>query len=584
MLKHSRKIVCIFILVFTLISGCSQAPQQMSANDYLSLAKQNKDNKQNYYFIKAADAYINQRQLIPANRLIQQMQQTNLKPNEQQLLLLVSAKYLLLKHDNSNAIALLNTINTQSLNKNEQIDRLRTLAQAYMQLNNWQQSIITLDSMLPLQNTKDKQDTIDTIWQILLVQPNDAINNAVTDNNDLTAWIDLAKRSRNATYATQLQNELVAWQQQYPNSPANALLPKDLQKLNIKPPKLQKVALLLPLTGKYATSGNAVRNGFVAAYYADNNSKPQLDIVDTNKGKVENLYKQAIANGAQMVVGPLIQNNVATIAKHDVPVPTFALNNVKTKTKNLFQFSLSPSDEARQIATRAWRFQHQNALIIMPNNRWGQTVAQAFANKWQSLGGKVAATATYTNIGSLKSVIRHALNIDQSYARKYKLQQLTGSSLRMVPQRRNDIDMVFVISNPAFAKQIKPLLNFYFAGSLDTYALSTSFDQNNNSSDISGMVFADEPWIINNQQLSPRLKDLASSINSTWPGQSNNLKRLNALGVDAYDLTSNLTRLQYFSAFGLPAASGVLFLDPNNGIVRQLNWATISHGKVRLLL
>jgi hypothetical protein len=417
------------------------------------------------------------------------------------------------------------------------------------------------------------------------MQPNEVITNTNSDDPQLDAWLALAKLSRSASSASDLQNKLMIWKQNYPNSEANQLLPPNLTTLNIAANNINKIALLLPLSGKYASSGKAVRNGFIAAYYADNYSKPQLAVIDTAKGNVADLYQQAIKNGAQLVVGPLLQENVATIAAQQITVPTIALNNINSKSaiNNLYQFSLSPSSEARQIAMRAWHSQHKNALIIMPNNAWGTTVAQAFTEKWQSLGGNISGTATYSNFQYLKQDIMHALDIDAAYARESEIQQITGSNLRMVPQPRQDIDMIFVISNPDFARQIKPLLNFYFAGSIDTYALADSFNKNN-SDDLSGMTFCDEPWIINRTQLNDQLKSLANSIDSTWPGQSNQTKRLNALGIDAYYLTKNLPNLHYFSAFGIPAASGTLFLDQSNSIVRQLNCATIDNGQVKLLL
>jgi outer membrane PBP1 activator LpoA protein len=599
MLKHYRKLVCLICLFFVLLTGCSSAPnqmrtndnvfatpKQMSANDYLLLAQKNQSTQQDYYLIKASGAYIDERQLLPAARLIAQLKQKQLDPNNYNLLQLIIAKYQLQKNNAAGALNILNNMQATSLDQDMQIERLKTLAQAYMLLNNWQQSIITLDNMLQLQTKTTQQNTVTTIWQILLAQPNALINSVTSDDQQLNSWIALAKLSRSASSAEDLQSKLISWQQSYPNSPANALLPPNLATLNIVPLKLQKIALLLPLSGKYASSGKAVRNGFIAAYYADSSSKPQLNIIDTATGNVEDLYQQAIQNGAQLVVGPLLQENVATIAEHQVSVPTIALNNINSKSpsNNLYQFSLSPNSEARQIAMRAWRSQHKNALIIMPNNTWGATIAKSFTDKWQALGGTVSATATYSDIQDLKQDIMHALNIDASYARAAEIKKITSNNIRMIPERRQDIDMIFVISNPEFARQIKPMLNFYFAGSIDTYALSDSFNSKNNTDDLSGMIFCDQPWIINRGQLNDELKSLASSIDSTWPGQSNQTKRLNSLGIDAYSLTKNLPRLQYFSAFGLPSASGTLFLDQNNSIVRQLNWATIDNGQVKLLL
>ena len=47
----------------------------------------------------------------------------------------------------------------------------------------------------------------------------------------------------------------------------------------ISEPSLQKVAVMLPLSGNFATSGKAVREGFLAAYYESKKyGQPDLSI------------------------------------------------------------------------------------------------------------------------------------------------------------------------------------------------------------------------------------------------------------------------------------------------------------------
>ena len=65
------------------------------------------------------------------------------------------------------------------------------------------------------------------------------------------------------------------------------------------------MALLLPLTGRYRTTGVAVRDGFVAACLADPaDVRPRITIYDTAANGVVASYQQALADGAQFVVGP----------------------------------------------------------------------------------------------------------------------------------------------------------------------------------------------------------------------------------------------------------------------------------------
>src|SRR4051812_10012688 len=69
----------------------------------------------------------------------------------------------------------------------------------------------------------------------------------------------------------------------------------------------QHVALLLPLSGNLASAGQAVKEGFLAAYYASQ-PRPELAIefYDTaSQADINSLYQQAQQKGADFVIGPL---------------------------------------------------------------------------------------------------------------------------------------------------------------------------------------------------------------------------------------------------------------------------------------
>ncbi|MDZ7735332.1 MAG: penicillin-binding protein activator [Gammaproteobacteria bacterium] len=65
----------------------------------------------------------------------------------------------------------------------------------------------------------------------------------------------------------------------------------------------------------------------------------------------------------------------------------------------LYQFSLAPEDEARQIAERAWFDGHAHALAMTPQNEWGDRVYKAFSHTFEELGGKVLERVSYSSEG-----------------------------------------------------------------------------------------------------------------------------------------------------------------------------------------
>ena len=75
-------------------------------------------------------------------------------------------------------------------------------------------------------------------------------------------------------------------------------------------------------------------------------------------------------DGAQFVVGPLSKPAVSKLMTEGaITVPTLTLNfayQTDPLPANLYQISLSPEDEARQVAERAWLDGHNQAISVVP--------------------------------------------------------------------------------------------------------------------------------------------------------------------------------------------------------------------------
>lgn len=335
-------------------------------------------------------------------------------------------------------------------------------------------------------------------------------------------------------------------------------------------PKAKNVALLLPLQGSAGESGQAIRNGFLAAYYyAKQNNQvgtPEVKVVDTSGGNVVALYQQAVTNGADFIVGPLTKAEVQTLANAGgLTVPTLALNTLPSQRNvtNLYQFGLSPQDEAEQAAVKARQDGHSRALVIAPAGDWGTDVAQAFEQKWQAQGGTVVQRFAYPPKADFAGLVRGALGIEQ-HTKK--------ASLNAVP--RQDVDAIFMVAFPADARVIKPLLTFYNASNIPVYSTSVVYSgipapQYDN--DLNGVIFNDMPWVVGPDI--PAWTDIRNNAQTLWPASYQRSPRLYALGVDAYHLTYVFNQL----ATGVVGATGKLTLR-NQRVYRQLEWATMQDG------
>jgi outer membrane PBP1 activator LpoA protein len=177
--------------------------------------------------------------------------------------------------------------------------------------------------------------------------------------NRVTAgWLELAKLSSgNSRDPFALSRGLADWRARYPGHPGSTMIGPANTTGN-EPSSNERIALLLPLSGKQQAAGVAVRDGFIAAALQGSlNSRNDIQVFDTNQAGALDAYQRAMQAGASIVVGPLLKEDVDALANtQQVGVMTLALNALSdalTPPALMFQFSLDPEEEARQVAQRA---------------------------------------------------------------------------------------------------------------------------------------------------------------------------------------------------------------------------------------
>lgn len=435
---------------------------------------------------------------------------------------------------------------------------------------------ISLDSLLT--EAKDIQSNRQALWVNLNRFSSLELENQTekTRNSLEQGWLALALISKNTdNNARAMLKAVDAWQNTFPNHPANHLLADPLslvaQKLRPAP---RQIALLLPLTGTLAGPGNAIKDGFMSA--AKKQDTLRIKVYDTYKDNAEKLYAQAIGEGADYVVGPLNKKDAAAVAAVDNPVPTLLLNEVETaKQPNTWQFGLSPALEAAQVAAKASNQGYKRALVIAPEGVWGHEVAAAFSRQWQAEGGQVVDKLVYKNKSDLAFDIREALQVSLSENREKTIKRLLGEKVQTRPGRRNDIDMIFLLAYPGKARQIMPLLKYYYAGDLPVYATSAVYSGSVNSmkdKDLDGIIFCDMPFVFGN-----------SMANKSWPEQFNSYTRLYALGIDSFNLVMQLNQLTLLPALGIGSKNGLLYLTNTNQVVRIPEWGKFKAGQAAIL-
>jgi outer membrane PBP1 activator LpoA protein len=321
----------------------------------------------------------------------------------------------------------------------------------------------------------------------------------------------------------------------------------------------ETVAVLLPQSGRFAGASDALKAGILAAHGADEQGKrPQLRFYDTEGGQPATaLVRQAAADGASYVIGPLQKQAVEELARAAaLPAPVLALNRVSSAGKspaNLYQFSLSPEDEAGEAAQKAWDAGHRSALLLYPDSPWGNRMARGFRQQWAALGGQLAASEIY-DIG------------DSNFSRP--IDNLTT--------RAAGADCLFLVATSESARRIAPQLRATSSLGLPVYTTSHIYSGRfapQTDQALVGLYFVDIPWLV-----APDPNDNLSrdSLKRSIPGMQDSYTRLYAMGIDAYRLAPRLSWLASGRGALVEGKTGLLRLDSGRNIVRQLTLAQMN--------
>jgi len=409
----------------------------------------------------------------------------------------------------------------------------------------------------------------------------------------LGGWMELARISISSILdPATFEIDIAKWKTNYPNHPAELWIMEKLLAHFQAIKRPEKLALILPMSGNLTKPATAIRNGFLAAYYQNKTDLPrtEIKIYDSSDQTrtIEQVYQQAVADGAEFVIGPLNKQHVASLANlTEIKTPILTLNQTDIQPSvvdNFFQFGLNPEDEARQIAERASLEGLVRAIVIAPKGSWGDRLSNAFSKRFQEVGGVVLEEARY-NFSShdLSAPIKRMLNLDESQSRYNRLKHALPTEIKFEPRRRQDVDFIFMAAFPKQARQIAPQLRFHHAADIPVYTTSHAYNGKENvkdNRDINGVVLCDSGWI-----LSPdaNADPLRKQFHQLWPQSMENYARLYALGMDAYRLLGQIKWLrqnpnEYFSG-----VSGRLRLNEQNQIKRILKWGKFTRGRVSLL-
>ncbi len=397
------------------------------------------------------------------------------------------------------------------------------------------------------------------------------------------AWWQLADSLQRSFDLDAERAAISEWRGAHPEHPAARWPPRALTLIegNLSAPS--HIALLLPLTGPLANAGQAVRDGFIAAFYHAA-SKTTIRIYDTdssdntnNHEPIAGLYEQACSDGAQLIIGPLDKQRVTEInALPYRQVPVLALNYLPSGIKagtGLFQFGLAIEDEARAIARRVYADALPRVAIVESDDDWSDRAADSFRSQFLTLGGTVVATGIIQDARDVTSVVGNVLLVGASTRRFEALSKTIGTTPEFTARRRSDIDALVALADPPQARVLNSAMAFQFAGDIPIYATSQSVASLSPAElrDLTGIRVTEPPWRV---YASP----IHDEVEAAFSNARSSLSPLYALGIDAFRLGDRADLLMTNSPARLLGETGQLQVQSSGVVTREPVWAIVQNG------
>ncbi|MGE5546581.1 MAG: penicillin-binding protein activator [Solirubrobacterales bacterium] len=220
-----------------------------------------------------------------------------------------------------------------------------------------------------------------------------------------------------------------------------------------------RAALLVPLSGQYASWGTALSNAAQLAMFEIADQRFNLIPLDTH-GTAEGAAaaaQQAVAQGADIVLGPLFSPEVKAAAPvaRDQAVPMLAFTTDRAAAGGgVYAMGILPGPQVERVVSFA-RTQGKNRFALLaPNSEYGRTVADALKAAVAANGAQLAKIEYYDpNAQDHSAVVRRFTDYDSRTRGRAK-----GSTDPVPPP---PFDAVLLPDSGTRLRTISALLTYY---------------------------------------------------------------------------------------------------------------------------
>lgn len=308
----------------------------------------------------------------------------------------------------------------------------------------------------------------------------------------------------------------------------------------------------------------------------------ELKIYDTTTQPMSQLLAQVQQDGATIVVGPLLKDNVEDVIKSNTSLNVLALNQPeKVESRaNICYFALSPEDEARDAAHHIHDQGKQTPLLLVPRGALGDRVVSAFANEWLKLGGGTVLQQRLGSTAELRGSVNSGISLSGSPVSTLPSAQdsTLGSPSDVPVSSGGSVDAAYILATPEQIGYIKPMIALR-NGSQSGVTLYASSRSSQGTSgpdfrlEMEGLQYSEIPMLAGSN---PALQQQAlAAVRNDY-----SLARLYAMGADAWSLANHFSQMRQVSGFELNGNTGDLTATPECVINRKLSWLKYQGGQI----
>ncbi|MFC3121086.1 penicillin-binding protein activator [Agaribacter flavus] len=439
---------------------------------------------------------------------------------------------------------------------------------------------------------------VSLLWQALSQQTQTQRKVLWANTPSLRPYIDLlAIVEDDALADTSRQEAVKAWLQSNAKLEASEQIPSIVSTFtNLTLSEKRDIAVIIPLSGRLASQGNAIKQGILSAYYRYANtlggdpSEEARSITFIDSGSSETLSEDVSKLNFEefgVVVGPLLKSHIQEIS--DLIPSQLARVHLNSPSTSEHQgedtlltsyFALSPEQEAQELASLVATQGISKPIVIYEESNISTRMKNAFIERWSELSNQQTETpnrlteVSFTDSKTMRTGITSALDVLQSKKRIDQLSALSAEVVHSVTRNRRDIEAFVVFASPQDLELLNPIIessiSLFSNKKVPVFATSYSYNHKYNKNsirDLRNVVFIDMPFV----QPEARNSDLSVTVDELYNQPSSTFLRLFAFGYDALTVAKNALQLKLFEQVSKKGLSGELSVSRDGLVNRRLS-------------